>query len=356
MNRVELQPGVVQVNFHPAEQEVFAEEVRDMRPQMPQYTEASFSDELAERGKILRSQGRVTQLVDFLAELSTHKGPAAVVFEFGADTIKDEEIGPTPTHYPQRGETQNLFVPDIYRGLVVALADWYGYGYDTQQNGVQRNNVVPLQEYEDAIGHSGTSGELGLHVEDASYNLYPGPDISPDFLTLHFFRNDQGIPTTIAIPDWEKLSPKTREILAEEWYFNHASLSQGGAKNDLHVPVSVLYGPNEDKPWFRYNTTQLNAYAYEPPRVRALVEFTDHLNQQQIDIPANKGAVVVIDNRQAAHGRRAFNPKHRPQHNGRDRWQRREAESRDPQRIIDHQIFPHVVSPNKLLTIANKIR
>ncbi|MBI3289810.1 TauD/TfdA family dioxygenase [Candidatus Microgenomates bacterium] len=351
MKSKELQPGIVSVELDSAEQTLLSNEVNDMQAGMSCFTEALFLDELQQRGDILKQ--RVAQVTDFLGEMSTHSGVKVAIFDLGPDSVGN--IGPTPIDYKPSEGTQNLFTSDICRGLLVALADWYGYGYTTQQDGVIHNNIIPVEEYAETIGHSGNAKyELGLHVEDASFNLGPGLDISPDFLTLHFFRNNKRVPTILSTPDWDKVSPATRDLLSEEWFFNQTNPLQGGDRNNACQPVSVIYGPSDD-PWIRLNTSKLNSEAYEPNQQQALTELINHLNEHRTLIGADAGQILVFDNRRVLHGRVPYSEDDYPKYDGTDRWQRRLTVSCDMARIQEFEASRRVVDPRRLIAKVQEI-
>lgn len=353
MRTVESQPGIVNVQLDRAEHALFSEQARDMQAGIPHFTEVELLDQLQQRGKFLKE--RVSQITDFLRDMTTHSGVKVAIFDLGADTVRD--IGPTPTKYNVKEQgSNNLFVPDIYRGFLVALADWYGYGYTTQQAGLIHNNVIPVEEAADMRGHSGNAKyELGLHVEDASFNLGQGLDISPDFLTLHFFRNPKGVPTTLSIPNWDQISPETRDLLAEEWFYNQTNPLQGGDQNNASKPVSIIYGPSTD-PWVRLNASKLRLEAYEPDQAQSLREFSDHLNQRQIPVPAEAGQIVVFDNRRVLHGRAPYREDDLPGYDGTDRWQRRLTVSTDEARIQEFEESRRVVDPVTLFAKVSRVQ
>lgn len=352
MRTIENQPGIVSVKLDAPELTVFTNEVRDMQSGLQSFTEATLLDELQQRGNALRD--RVSQITSFLEEMTTHNGVKVAVFDLGSDSV--EGVGPTPTKYNSRDEIQNVYASDIYRGLLVSLADWYGYGYTTQQDGVIHNNIIPVEEHAETRGHSGNARyELGLHVEDASFNLGPGLDISPDFLTLHFFRNDKRVPTTLAIPDWNALSPATLDLLSEEWFLNQTNPLQGGEKNNPHKPVSIIYGPSND-PWIRLNTSKLNLESYDSSQSQALSEFTNHLNERQTFVAANAGEILLFDNRRVLHGRAPYSEDDYPKYDGTDRWQRRLTVSCDMSRIKEFEAIHRVVDPIRLLARVSEIQ
>jgi hypothetical protein len=229
------------------------------------------------------------------------------------------------------------------------MADWYGYGYTTQQNAAIHNNIVQVKKLAEVAGHSASAPhELGLHVEDASYNLGEGRDISPDFLTLHYYRNPNLVPTIVSMPDWSELSRETRDILSEEWFYNRTNPAQGGENNNPDTPVSVLYGPQND-PWLRLNTAKLDVDTYEPAQQRALREIHGHLESRRTDLTLKAGQIAIIDNRRVLHGRPAFKPGQEPRYDGTDRWQRRLVVSNNSGRIQQHEAAYRIVDPERVL-------
>src|SRR5258708_23044625 len=105
---------------------------------------------------------------------------------------------------------------------------WYGYGYIDQQNGLVHNNIIPTAELAALSEQRGRIPyELGLHTEDAPFNLGEGQDASPDFVVLHNIRNPDRVPTLVAVPDWNELSPQTLDRLSEPWFINPLNVSHG---------------------------------------------------------------------------------------------------------------------------------
>ena len=350
MQSVERQPGIVSIRLDPKEESILSTEAKEVGHDFSSLTEATLLDELQRKGSDLKAKlGKVT---DFLGEMASHTGVKVAVFDLGRDSV--EGVGPTPTKYQVRDEQPNILVPDIYRGLLVGLADWYGYGFTTQQDGVIHNDIIPVKEHAATKGHSGNAKyELGLHVEDASFNLGPSLDISPDFLTLQFLRNNNNVPTVLSAPNWTEISHKTRDLLSEEWFFNQTNPLQGGERNNPPKSVAIIYGPSKD-PWIRLNTSKLNLEKYQPQQAQALSEFTDHLNENRALVAATAGEVLVFDNRRVLHGRAPYTEGDYPRYDGTDRWQRRLTVSNDDARIQEFEACRRVVDPSKLFTKISK--
>lgn len=340
----ELQPGIISATIEPHEANVIDGLTQDLIPRLGEISEPAFLDILQERST--EAKQALPELAAFMCRLAAHEGPKVAIVNFSNTTV--ENVPPTPLQHLRPGE-QNLFAPDIYRGVLVGLADWYGYGYTTQQHAAIHNNIVQVKQLEQVAGHSASAPhELGLHVEDASYNLGEGLDISPDFLTLHYFRNPHLIPTVVSMPDWEELSKTTRDLLTEEWFYNRTNPAQGGAANNPTRPVSVLYGPSND-PWLRLNTAKLDIARYGADQQTALLEIRDHLEDRRVGLGLKAGQIAIIDNRRALHGRPAFKPGQEPQYDGTDRWQRRLVVANDAKRIQQHEASYRVVNPESVI-------
>lgn len=317
-------PGVTHAGISPAEFAILRDTVGDLVPRLPGAREAAMLGELATRGNAIREE--VPRVADLAADIASHTGPQVTILDM-PETLVDN-VGPTPTQYAGP-DTQRLVIPDLYRGLFLGIAGWYGYGYASQQNGIVHNDVVPLQTAR-LYGHNANAyQELGLHTEEASFNLGEGRDISPDFLTLYFFRNPSRTPTVVSIPEWSEVPAETQDLLFEDWYDNRTNPAQGGEENDPACAVSVLYGPSND-PWIRLNTATPDT-VHDPRHAKALTEFILHLKSRKMNICLKAGQLMLLDNRRVLHGRPPFEEP--PRYDGMDRWQRRVVVSNDAARI-----------------------
>lgn len=325
------------IDLDPQEAATILAEARDLAPRLPSLPEAALLDVLHVRAQ--RARGRLPRLAAALEGLANHCGPKVLLIET-AGLVSYEE--PTPTRHLLRGE-RNLYEPDLLRAFVLGMAGLYGYGFTTQQQGLIHNNIIPVKEFEEVVGHNASSAiDLALHTEVASYNLGDGLDISPDYVTLHFYRNQQAVPTVVAIPDWEALSPATLNLLRQPWFCNRTSPAQGGRRHNAGRPIAIVYGPQDD-PWIRLATSELEWDRYGPAHQAALREFVDHMNERAFEVTAGEGTIMLIDNRRAMHGRSAHAPDRRPRYDGTDRWQRRITASSDATRIWRFEAEPRVV-------------
>jgi Taurine catabolism dioxygenase TauD, TfdA family len=351
----EIHPGVVRATVAGGEFAVLHAAVCDLSDRLPDYTEAGLLDELDRRAATVRD--RLPRVVELVARLARHQGPGVLVLRLPAASLVG--TGPTPVEHIPPG-APNLFSPDLYRGLLVGLAGWYGYGFTSQQRGVLHNNVIATRRLSDAAGHSASARhELGLHTEEASFALGSGPDadpagepdVSPDFFSLQFLRNPAGVPTVISMPDWARLSRRTLATLDEPWFVNPTSVAQGGLDSKVGRRMSIVYGP-VDQPWVRLNTAGLNPEAYPTRQRDALVELLRHLAERSVDLALSPGDVAFIDNRRVLHGRPAYDGTSAPRYDGTDRWSRRLAASTDRGRIRRFESAPRVVDTERFLAAA----
>ncbi|HTE22265.1 MAG TPA: TauD/TfdA family dioxygenase [Candidatus Limnocylindria bacterium] len=347
MKNIELSPAIQQAAPDSVELAILRDAVEDLVPKVWEMSEAELLDETAARGATISE--KTPALSSLMRTMATHRGPTVTILDLPPDTLGD--IGPTPVRHPGPGE-HNLFSADLYRGLLLGMADWYGYGYTTQQEGVIHNNLIAVKKFSNTPGHSASANyPLGLHTEEASFNL-PDVNVSPDFLTLHFFRNPTNIPTIVSTPDISELSTSARDLLSGTWYQNNTSPAQGGEGNNSSQPVSILYGPPDD-PWVRINTASMDLDKYTPTQIAALNEFMRHVEARSVSLALDAGQIALIDNRRALHGRPPYSQQ--PCFDGTDRWQRRVVVSDDKQRIQAFETAPRVVDPEQALASGSLV-
>jgi L-asparagine oxygenase len=102
----------------------------------------------------------------------------------------DENPGPTPTHWSDRGPAATL----LYDIWLVLLATQFGdpICWSSLQGGRLLNDIVPIKGHEDQQTGHGSESELEFHVEDAFH------DDRCDVLALLALRNQDAIATTVA--------------------------------------------------------------------------------------------------------------------------------------------------------------
>lgn len=338
-----IHPEIADVRLSEEEQRTLIGIAQDIRGEIEGLPEHQAVDAMLDAGEAAAED--FPGLYGALSELSTHESWKTMVVHGPVPGL----LPPTPDRYLEPGENP-LFKEDVYRGVLLGMMGLYAYGYDSQQPGNIHNNVIAIKNQFGVRGISANPvDELGLHVEDASYNL--GDDnISPDWLTIHALRNPHVVPSLVSIPDLTKLSREARQALEEEFFVNHTNPGQGGDQNNADKPVAVLYGPNGE--WVRLNTEQLDLDRHSPRHRAALQEFVDLAVASTIDLDFLPGDIVINDNRRILHGRAQYKRHQMPRFDGEDRWQRRVVAADDASRIQRFETVPRIVSPQAMLSQA----
>lgn len=340
-------PEIVYVTITDEELKIMRGAIVDLIGCLDNFTEVAMLNELSVRAREVRRE--LPGLLDVLGRTATGYGHRVVVLNLPESTVAD--IRPTPIRYITRYQP-NLFPPDLYRGLLINAAGWHGYGFTTQQAGVIHNNVVPIRELTNTVGHSGNAvHDLGFHTEEAAFNIGPDLDISPDLLTLHCFRNPTSVPTVVAIPNWREFPPWVRETLECKEFFIGAAPAHDGQKNHVQVPASIIYGPADD-PRIRVNFLTMELGKHSPAQQVALLELKRHLEARKVNLALRAGQIALIDNRRVAHGRSACKPGQAPRYDGTDRWCRRLVVSNNPDRLSSYEVTNRIVDPNSLIVEA----
>ncbi|MEJ3748500.1 TauD/TfdA family dioxygenase [Actinomycetes bacterium KLBMP 9797] len=193
-----------------------------------------------------------------------------------------------------------------YLGDVIAYAD--------EKRGQIVQDVAPVPGAERRQENSG-SVCLELHTENGFHPF------KPDVLSLLCLRSGHdgaGQTLTGAVgPVLPRLSRVCLDVLRRPLFrirysSSFAHLGAGGFSD----PVAVLSGPVDDP------ELVADFHAMEPLSLEArwaLEELETVLTSSLTSVPPQDGALLVVDNRRAVHGRTAFTPRY----DGADRWLRR---------------------------------
>lgn len=285
------------------------------------------------------------RLVRYLNEFK-YNPPANGYCVISTGVVDDVEIGRTPAHWELETNNDACQAAVMTMCLVsTVLGDIFGWL--TQQDGRVVHDILPIQKLECEQLGCGSKEELTWHTEDAFHEL------RGDYLILMCLRNQDKIPTTLSKPDYSKLTSKQIDILFGKHFtikpdnshkpennsaerikvFNGGSMKRLESayedilsRNDSPQKIAVLFGNKKDP------SLRLDPYFMETPEDPEVQETLNALIQlvgdSLVEVALNPGEIVVIDNYEVVHGRRAFNARF----DGTDRWYKRINVIRDIRR------------------------
>jgi Fe(II)/alpha-ketoglutarate-dependent arginine beta-hydroxylase len=258
--------------------------------------------------------------------------------------VDREGLGLTPSHWERKANN------DTCQNEVMSMCLCAGvlgdiFGWLTQQDGRIIHDIVPIQKHENEQLGSGSKEELTWHTEDAFHEL------RGDYLMLMCLRNNDSIPTTLSKPDYSKLTQKQIDILFEKQFTIRPDNSHKPANSSKErkkvlagdeglklaydtilnrdkspEKIAVLFG-NKNDPCLR-----LDPYFMDVPKNsearEALSAIIDLVGESLIEVSLNPGEILIIDNYEVVHGRRAFEARF----DGSDRWYKRINVIRDIRR------------------------
>lgn len=275
------------------------------------------------------------ELADRLRAMSSRQSFRTLVVDLATPSF--EFLPKTPDHH-LTPEENPILRPGVTRGLLLGMMGVTAVGYQkSQQAGNIINNVIPIrsQSEQRIKGVSANAlDQLGLHTEDASYNLggaitqngtiLPGhTNISPDWLTIQFLRNPNLVESFVSVPDLNELSADAYQQLLLPNYHNSTNPSQ---QEDGHTEVDLRQGVIYDDNFLRVNADGLKvAEGIDQPEKaqRALAELQRLFRKSIIYLPSSPGDIIITDNLRVVHGRAKPKVNQMPRWDGTDRWQQR---------------------------------
>ncbi len=294
-----------------------------------------------------------------LGYLATHNSFKTLVLELAPP--EENSLPDTPVRYLTPNENPVL-QPAVTRGLLLGMMGVSPFGYTSQQSHNVINNVVAIQaQTENRVKGASANAKdmLGMHTEDASYNLTGGIlpngnviteelDLSPDWLTIQFLRNPDGVPTLVSVPDLSRLSDQAHATLSEPRFHNATNPGQQeDGNNDSNVRLSVIHGEQ----FIRANTDGLTVANPEDIEARqALEELNAEIARARINLPSKPGHINFIDNNRVLHGRAEPREDQMPRWNGHDRWQQRVVNWDDPTSRREFMAGDSIVKPELFLS------
>lgn len=260
--------------------------------------------------------------------------------------LDDVNLGPTPPHWelPTTNDTCQEAVMTMCL-CATLLGDIFGWL--TQQDGRVVHDVLPIKLYENEQLGCGSREELTWHTEDAFHEL------RGDYLIMMCLRNSDMIPTTLSKPDYSRLTKRQIDVLFEERFSirpDHSHMPKNSStgrvgmlsgepddtisraydemlnRDSAPEKIAVLFG-NKKNPFLRIDPYFMD----EPEGVEAkeaLEALTALVAESLVEVVLYPGEILIIDNYEVVHGRRAF----RAKFDGTDRWYKRINVLRDIRR------------------------
>jgi len=297
-------------------------------------TYKSFDDYLFLKNLPLMAHKLPTRVSTFLNEFKYNPNEEGYCV-VSTGLVDSARLGATPSHWEH--ETNN----DTCQTEVMAMclcASILGdiFGWLTQQDGRVVHDIVPIEKHKREQLGSGSNEELTWHTEDAFHEL------RGDYLIMMCLRNNRSIPTTISKPDYSKLTKEHIDILFEKKYVirpdnshkpeNNSTARKQALANDEGLKyaydtmlnrdaapdkIAVLFGNKKD-PCLRIDPYFMDEP--EDPKAReAYTAIVELVTESLVEVSLNPGEILIVDNYEVVHGRRAFQAKF----DGTDRWYKR---------------------------------
>lgn len=283
------------------------------------------------------------RLVKFLNEFkyNPHESGHCVI---STGLTDDELLGPTPSHWETKTNNDTCMTEMMTLCLCGGIMGDI-FGWLTQQDGRMVHDIVPIKKHETEQLGSGSREELTWHTEDAFHEL------RGDYLMLMCMRNHDSIPTTLSKPDYSKLTKEQIDILFEKQFTikpdnSHKPVNNSAERKEKMAgdeglneayqqmlardakpeKIAVLFG-NKNDPCLR-----IDPYFMEDPEnpeaKAALDALIEVVGESLIEVALNPGEIIIIDNYEIVHGRRAYEARY----DGTDRWYKRINVIRDIRR------------------------
>lgn len=269
--------------------------------------------------------------------------------------VDAQSLRPTPSHWDLK--TNNDTCQDAVLAMCLCatiLGDIFGW--QTQQGGHVVHDILPIKKHEDEQLGSGSREELIWHTEDAFHEL------RGDYLIMMCLRNNDAIPTSLSKPDYSKLTKDQVDVLFESQFTirpdnshkpensssEYLELSDADKQEKLNSAydnmnrrdqkpekIAILFGNKKDPclrldPYFMDEPDNLEAK-------EALNSIISLVSDSLVEVALNPGEILVVDNYEVVHGRRAFAARF----DGTDRWYKRINVIRDIRRcqqVLDEKL------------------
>jgi enduracididine beta-hydroxylase len=268
---------------------------------------------LREAGRL--AQGLPRRLRTFLTACGILERPLFVV---EGRRVDDAALGPTPRDWQaawRHGESGRTDPTHRHQTLLVLAASLVGdpFALSSAQAGHLVNHIMPIAGTEAYTSATSSTEELTWHTEEAGFRF------RPDHLAFVCLRNPRRTPTTVGLVGDLVLDPAVEETLRRPLF----GMPQVGAESRLEYGP-VLYG-TEDRPYLSADSVYMTPAPGDGAAAEALAALGAAIDAALRPFVPRPGDVYFLDNRQAVHGRPAF----QPSYDGTDRWLLRLKTGRD---------------------------
>ncbi|MEY9844299.1 L-asparagine oxygenase [Streptacidiphilus sp. BW17] len=241
--------------------------------------------------------------------------------------VDDVALGPTPVHWRTTAGVEHTTLAHELYLMVIASGLGEVFSWSTVQDGKLVQDLCPVRGEEKEKNAGSSDSVLDLHTEDAFSPL------RCDYLGLLCLRNDDRVPTEYASVDQLALTPAQRRVLAQPRYMltpdeeHLRRAAERGEQPPAPLHTGVLFG-SSSAPYLAFDEYFLGTDPDDQEAQAALQALTDELRRCSSVVALAPGELLIVDNYRAVHGRRPFLARY----DGRDRWLKRIAVTRDLRR------------------------
>lgn len=258
-----------------------------------------------------------------------------------------DDPGPTPGHWDTEAGSEATLDPELYLALC-GLALGEPFTWASLQLGRIIQNILPIPGDEWRQNGYGSGALLEFHTEDGFH-----PERC-DYLLLLGLRNEDEVSTIVASVRDIELSERDRALLSERRFHilpddehvrqlrsrcpGHPAIAEMERMRDDPEPVAVLFG-DQASPYLRIDRPFMHVVGGDPAAELALDRLMAALERVQRDVVVGPGALLIVDNYLAVHGRRPFAVRY----DGTDRWLKKLTVKRNLRRGPDRGTGSHRV-------------
>lgn len=235
--------------------------------------------------------------------------------EYGSLVLKNLPVDHDLVATPDHGKLQVWQQAAVSTIVQLLVMSWFGdvIAYSEEKEGALVQDIIPRQDAE-SRQENGGSVFLEVHTEDG---FHPH---KPDHLSLLCLRSDHDrvayTLTASIVRALPRLSSVCVDVLRKPLFRIRYASSFGGSEPRYCAALPVLTGPVQ-QPELCVDFHAMEGLSEEAAWALGLLQ--DAMTSVLAGVVLERGDLVIVDNRAAAHARTAFTPRY----DGCDRWLRR---------------------------------